>query len=161
MAKHLIKSDDGNFMVESNTMMTDKQAYAFFETRQVRCSCIDVVPQSQECYDRMIVLEVPEWLNIRINNTEHEKTKWVSVDPCIAGEVWELWQHGIITTGSCCGHNLGGRCLPYIGVIDEHIPLMKELGYEVQTNTCGQYDEDGNFIQSYPEREDSFNPYSI
>lgn len=161
MTKQLIKSSDGNFIVESNTMMTDRKAYAFFETKHVRCSCIDVTPQSQECYDRMIVLEVPEWLDIRLNNPEREKTKWISVDSCIAAEVWELWQHGIVTTGACCGHNLDDRSLPYIGVIDDHVPLMKELGYEVQPNTCGSFDANGKFIQSYPDREDSFNPYSI
>lgn len=33
-------------------------------------------------------------------------TKTVCVDDCIADDILELWQAGIFTRLSCCGHNL-------------------------------------------------------
>lgn len=74
----------------------------------------------------------------------------VCVDDCLADEIKALWQWGIITTGCCCGH---GARLPYIGVIEEHIPLMERFEYVVHSN-----------FSSFPEslnRKDSFYPKSI
>lgn len=65
--------------------------------------------------------------------------KCVSIDKCLLSEVVELWELGIKTTGCCCGH---GRLEPFIGVREEHIPKMKELGYKVHFNSCRPNDED-------------------
>lgn len=78
--------------------------------------------------------------------------KWIGFDKCLASELFYLWDLGIITTGSCCGRHTHekGRVEngehSYIGVTEEFIPKMKELGYKVRFNPCG------------PEREDSFIP---
>lgn len=66
------------------------------------------------------------------------KTGYV-IDRCIVEEIIQLWQLGIFTTGSCCGHKTHPA---YIGVIDEHIPKMKKLGYQVQPNPARPGDED-------------------
>jgi len=78
--------------------------------------------------------------------------KWIGFDMCLAKELFYLWDLGIITTGSCCGcHTYENEKVEngersYIGVTEEFIPKMKELGYEVRVNTCD------------PTREDSFVP---
>lgn len=68
------------------------------------------------------------------------------LDRCIAEEVMQLWMKGIVTTGSCCGHN---KVPGYIGVDEKDIDKMKELGYVVLPNSLDA------------SREDSFVPKSI
>ena len=60
---------------------------------------------------------------------------WVCIDICICQEIAELWYLGIRTNGCCCGHN---KQRGYIGVYDEDIEKMKELGYEQQEHFQGQ-----------------------
>jgi hypothetical protein len=55
--------------------------------------------------------------------------KWVCVDTCLVQEIAELWQLGIETIESCCGHN---KALGYIAVQKKHIEQMKKLGYKNQ-----------------------------
>ncbi|MBO9671956.1 MAG: hypothetical protein J7577_00815 [Sphingobacteriaceae bacterium] len=64
----------------------------------------------------------------------------ICVDACLSEEIRMLWGLGISTTGCCCGHNY---LPPFIGVIDEDIPTMKALGYEVQPNETDLTREDG------------------
>lgn len=52
---------------------------------------------------------------------------WITVDRCIADEVLELWQRGIWTLESCCGH---GRTHGYIAVAAVDAADMEMLGYE-------------------------------
>ena len=113
------------------------------------CNCKNIIPQSQECYDQMIRLKVPKGLDIRMNALGRESKTHVSIDPCIASEVAELWRLGIVTTGCCCGHNLKGF-MSYIGVREDFIPIMKKIGYLVVSNNCGR-----------PEAQDSFKPKSV
>lgn len=63
--------------------------------------------------------------------------KDVSVDNELVDEVKYLWSLGIETNGCCCGH---GEQMPYIGVYDEYIPLMLELGYNVHINCKSKKD---------------------
>jgi len=50
-------------------------------------------------------------------------------DACLEHELYTLWNQGIITVGSCCGH--GGKYRAYIQVLsDDHVQKMHELGYE-------------------------------
>ena len=105
------------------------------------CTCKDIIPQSKECYAQQIVVKIPEYLDIRMNAPGRERKEFVALDPCITSEVIQLWRLGIVTTGSCCGHNLPDG-FPFIGVEDEYIPKMKELGYEVAHNKCRPNDED-------------------
>lgn len=76
----------------------------------------------------------------------HWSNRFICVDTCLLPELCDLWSQGVITTGCCCGH---GTAYAYIGVKEEFIPLMKELGYKVFPN---QYDST---------REDSFYPKTI
>lgn len=57
-----------------------------------------------------------------------EQRESICVDKCIAAEIQSLWDRGIRTTGCCCGH--GKPELSYIGVVEEDIEKMKELGYK-------------------------------
>lgn len=50
-------------------------------------------------------------------------------DVCLENELYTLWDAGIVTVGSCCGH--GGKYQQYIQVLsDDHVQKMHELGYE-------------------------------
>ena len=78
-----------------------------------------------EYHCRKKVLHPPKGL-ITCNCAEEYKES-VIVDECIADEIESLWNHGIKTTGCCCGH---GRNLGFIQVRDECIEKMSELGYQ-------------------------------
>lgn len=58
--------------------------------------------------------------------------KVVSVDACMESEIVYLWDKGVITTGSCCGHN---KKEPMINVIEGHHDKMVSLGYAYYLNT--------------------------
>jgi len=90
------------------------------------CDCINVKCQT---YDNQVKLVAPVW----------SSKDYICVDTCLMNEILVLWNRGIITTGCCCGHNY---LEPYIGVTDEFIPLMKELGYKVHFNHMRPGDED-------------------
>lgn len=60
------------------------------------------------------------------------RPKCVWIDKCLLPEILKLWEMGIKTTGCCCGH--GHKSKAFIGVQDEYIPKMKELGYKVGFN---------------------------
>ena len=54
----------------------------------------------------------------------------------------QLWEIGITTTGCCCGH---GVQEPFIGVVDEDIQKMKQLGYRKANNTT-DIDREDSFL---------------
>lgn len=58
------------------------------------CHCKDVEFQS---YDNQVSMKTPFAL-------EHRDDHWVSIDTCIATEIGYLWNNGIETWNSCCGH---------------------------------------------------------
>ena len=68
-------------------------------------------------------------------------TKKVQIDKCIALEVIELWNKGVETVESCCGHN---KTTGYISVCDYAIQYMIDNGYV-----------------KYPDKEDTFYPKSV
>ena len=73
----------------------------------------------------------------------------VSFDHCLANELFNLWDKGIVTTGCCCGRHKGeplDNSRAYIGVVFSDIQKMKDLGYKVHYNP------------NRPEDEDSFTP---
>lgn len=51
----------------------------------------------------------------------------VYVDSCIANEIQELNNKGIITLNSCCGH---GKSMPKCLIAKESVEKCKELGYK-------------------------------
>ena len=101
-----------------------------------RCGCRDVAMRS---YDGAVLLVQP-W-------DREDGRVGVTVDACLALEVYRLWKAGIRTTGCCCGHNVAPS---YIGVVPEHIEQMKAMGYEVQHNPCRPGDEDSFIPKSIP-----------
>lgn len=103
------------------------------------CSCINIEFGS---YGNQVELQRP----IHMPSTRGINT--ICIDKCLEDEILQLWASGIITTGCCCGHNQGEQ-YPYIGVDENQIKLMKDMGYSGQPNNL------------YPEREDGFKPKSI
>lgn len=100
----------------------------------MKCSCVDV---SAGSYANQKVLFCPPTV---------KQSQFVGIDACIALEIIDLWWVlNIVTTGCCCGHN---KYPPYIGVVDDHIPLMKRLGYRVHHNPCRPGDEDSFYPRS-------------
>jgi len=111
-----------------------------------KCQCDPDKVEYQE-YQRTITVVIPESVEIRRNAPDRELRENVCIDVCLVSEIFELWRLGIATTGCCCGHNKGG--IAYIGVEEEFIPKMKELGYKVHINP------------NDTTREDSFYPKSL
>jgi hypothetical protein len=113
------------------------------------CSCVDVEIGS---YDNQILLDYPkcmkEYKNNKIKNKLSNKA---SIDICLVGEIKFLWENNIKTTGCCCGHN---KKLPYIGVFEEDVDKMIDMGYIKRTNLS-------NGIKGVFERKDSFYPKTI
>lgn len=94
-------------------------------------------------YENQITIPRPYWMITRDGDIVRD---FISIDACLLSEVVSLWQKGITTTGCCCGHNL---IEGYIGVHDQDIDRMLELGYEIAPNAL------------CPDRRDSFFPKSI
>ena len=55
------------------------------------------------------------------------KGKGFGIEKCILWELTRLWEQGIKTLCSCCGH---GKYLPRIVVQEEDAQRMRDLGYE-------------------------------
>lgn len=63
----------------------------------------------------------------------------IGIDACILDEIQSLWSEGIVTYGSCCGHN---KSNPMVNVSPESISVMKRLEYCVQYNPNRPKEED-------------------
>lgn len=101
---------------------------------------IDKVPYgSEQLIQESVIAKIPDSVEIRTNCPERKLKKEITIDPCLFLEIKHLWSLGIVTTGHCCGHNIG---FAYIGVEEKFIPKMKELGYETQFNPMRPLDED-------------------
>lgn len=101
------------------------------------CKCVGFIEYGS--YVNYITLTpLPPHMKAYRATTNFDKES-ICLDKCIADEVQYLWSLGITTTGCCCGHN---RDEGQISVIDNDIPRMKELGYEVWFNRCRPGDED-------------------
>ena len=86
------------------------------------CECIDIKPQTKECYAQMAILSPPF------------RDKKICVDPCLKEEILFLWSKGVITTGCCCGHNI---LKPFINVDPSSETLMNQLTYTYWINIFG------------------------
>lgn len=103
------------------------------------CNCKDIEVGS---FGNQVDLPRPAHMKGR---EEGSANHTICVDACLKDEILDLWAKGIRTTGCCCGHN---KVPGYIGVVDQDIPRMLAMGYEVQPN------------EMYSERKDSFKPKS-
>lgn len=79
------------------------------------CDCID---RPFGDYDSMVSVVTPQG-------------RPVNIDPCVLPEVRELWEHGIETIESCCGHN---KTPGYIAVKQQYESNMETLGYRRDPN---------------------------
>lgn len=104
------------------------------------CNCVNVEIGS---YDNQIELVRPEFM---LGDRDPTHLWSICVDACLVVEIASLWKRGIWTTGCCCGHN---KIDGMINVIEECVPSMKALGYDVQPNP------------HRPEAEDTFYPKSV
>lgn len=95
------------------------------------CDCIDIKMGS---YGNQVTVWNPNYTN--------KEREFVGVDKCIAKELMKLWGLGIITTGSCCGHNM---TVGYIGVTEEYKNIMRVMGYKNRFNES-RPDDDCSFI---------------
>jgi hypothetical protein len=77
-------------------------------------------------YDNMIAVRLP-W------KKDTDERNVAGLDPCIAIEIIRLWNKGIVTKASCCGHNIidGSIIVP-----EKFISQMESLGYEKYENSC-------------------------
>ena len=101
--------------------------YCFLNQNEM-CNCKKITPQSQECYDQMVKIEIPDHMaEYRENRINAGLGKYVSIDPCIFIEIWQLWRNGIHTRGCCCGHN--GANPSYVNVANTSIKKMLKMGY--------------------------------
>ena len=80
------------------------------------CNCINIEMGS---YANQTVLQYPNWFV--------SSKKSAGIDNCILEEIKGLWESGVQTTESCCGHN---KSAPYIAVVPEHAEAMRSLGYK-------------------------------
>jgi len=75
--------------------------------------------------------------------------KNICIDSCLLKEIEYLWGKGIVTTGCCCGKHINSpENSSFIGVEEDFIPLMKQLGYQVRFNPCRINDED-SFVPKF------------
>jgi len=93
------------------------------------CDCNNVTHGSEECYEQMVLISPP--IHMANYLKKRNLNPLICIDPCVVEEINYLWNIGITTTGCCCGHNSQKG---YIGVIDDDVSKMKQLGYRVQVN---------------------------
>ena len=111
------------------------------------CNCVDVTMGS---YNNQVMLEYPPHMqDYKEHRIEAGFSDKICVDACLEKEIKELWNQGIMTTGCCCGHN---KSTPYIGVFQQDIKKMVDMGYIITVNFAGTHNI---------HRMDSFFPKSI
>lgn len=69
--------------------------------------------------NKILTVMPDEWETAR-------RSRFFSIDSCLASELNMLWKKGVRTQESCCGH---GKGLSYIAVDEKSIPIMESLGY--------------------------------
>ena len=96
-------------------------------------SCTNIPFQTYECCYHMYV---PWKCKFPWEDDSKKTAKLVSIDKCLLPEILKLWE---MTTGCCCGH---GKQDAFIGVDEDDIQKMKDLGYEVYYNKYNPNGED-------------------
>ena len=110
-------------------------------------------PNDYGCYSKKVYLEFPDFM--LWENGGYYKTKnGCIVDFCIANEITELWNKGITTYNSCCGH---GKSLGIICVDEKDKQKMIELGYELHPES----DTDGKAPSTFVPKSKHYNKYKI
>ncbi len=94
------------------------------------CNCQDVEIGS---YDNQVEVPIPAHMTrYRIARRSAGLSETICIDRCILDEMTQLWAEGVITYGSCCGHN---RLPPTVSVGYPFINYMIINGYEQFKNS--------------------------
>ncbi len=103
------------------------------------CKCVNI--NIQEYNNTTIINKLPIQMVYHMDkvNGKENRPHSICIDNCILQEIIELWDENITTTGCCCGHN---KLEPYIGVIDNDIDKMINMGYTIQFNPMRPEDND-------------------
>ncbi|SFW16345.1 hypothetical protein [Chitinophaga sancti] len=115
---HLLENNLITF--KPDTVMKQEKDLQTNDDNSFKCTCNNVAMGSQA---NALFVPPPKHFN------SVHKGYWI--DKCIFHEVMMLWAIGVATNGCCCGH---GIAEPYIGVDDEFIQFMKDLGYQTERN---------------------------
>lgn len=91
----------------------------------MRCNC--PVGTRFQTYENTEALPAPGW----------SSKETITVDKCIVNEIKYLWELGIKTAGSCCGHNLGAPMINPLN--DEDGARMSNMGYVVILVATGAF----------------------
>lgn len=90
------------------------------------CNCINIEVGG---HANSVAIPIPLHMeSYRQSRLKEGLSDTVGVDRCIVDEIKYLWSLGIITYGSCCGHNKGES---FVNVSDKDIDTMISLGYEM------------------------------
>ncbi len=92
-------------------------------------------PNNYGVYDNKIYLTFPNHMLTEYGGYYEEKQGAV-IDLCIVSEIRSLWNLGITTYGSCCGH---GRGTGMVNVDEKDVDRMVEMGYEYYDVEAGNY----------------------
>ncbi|MDM8174815.1 hypothetical protein QT327_10680 [Olivibacter sp. 47] len=93
----------------------------------MKCNCVNIDFGSPENYAQAITVQIPDHMSdYREARLESGLSDTVSIDPCIFDEIKYLWANGIVTYGSCCGHN---KAEPFVNVDESCINDMLRMGY--------------------------------
>lgn len=133
--------------MERNALTLPEQEQEADKTPDTMCNCINIPMGS---YANQTILQYPDWF------VSERKVRAAGIDNCILEEIKTLWERGIQTSESCCGHNISPA---YISVLPEYIPRMMELGYKhlicpATAGVCSAWDENGF-------RADTFEPKNL
>lgn len=96
-------------------------------------------------FSNTVVIERKNFPEHMKEYSSHER---IGIDWCIYQEVLDLWNRGITTCASCCGHNIRSGS---IMVMEKDIEKMLDFGYENEYNAC-TYDTECCFYAKSVER---------
>jgi len=85
-----------------------------------KCECISNNRPDTGGTEKSVYRKFPKSFN-------YEDKQGVFIDPCIADIIQELWNAGVETLGSCCGHN-GSFGFPSVIIANKH---QRELAKKV------------------------------
>lgn len=91
------------------------------------CDCKNIYFGDERNHAQRIRVKIPSHMkSYKQARLKDGLSDLICIDPCIFNEIQSLWALGIITYGSCCGHNIVESM---VNVHDNDVQLMLELGY--------------------------------
>lgn len=85
-----------------------------------------ICPNEFGKYDNKIYLQFPDHMLSKYGGFYTNKEGCI-IDLCIAEEISHIWEQGISTYGSCCGHGLSTGM---INVDEKDVSKMVNMGYD-------------------------------